>query len=64
MLPALKISGEFAFASGNTCTSGKPLAPEATCIISVSFRPVSKGPALGSVMITQNPFVVLTGNGD
>ncbi|MGA7918298.1 MAG: choice-of-anchor D domain-containing protein, partial [Candidatus Acidiferrales bacterium] len=63
-LPALTINGEFVFASGNTCTGGKSLAPEATCVISVSFKPVSRGLALGSVMITQNPFVVLTGNGD
>jgi 6-phosphogluconolactonase len=63
-LPALGITGPFAFAPTNTCTSGKSLAPGATCAISVNFKPVSKGLAIGSVTITENPFIILTGNGD
>ena len=63
-LPVFSIRGEFAFAPSSTCLTSKSLAPQATCAIGLTFKPVSKGPALGSVMITQNPFVVLTGNGD
>jgi hypothetical protein len=53
-LSGLTISGNFAFATGTTCTKTTTLAKGANCAIYVTFTPTSKGSKSGSVTITDN----------
>ncbi len=68
-LTGLTISGNFAFATGTTCTSSTVLSPGAPCYIYVSFAPTSKGSKSGSVTITDlalfgKQTISLSGTGD
>jgi len=51
------ISEDFAFTSGTTCANGETLAPAASCKISVTFTPSTKGTKLGSVTIKDNALI-------
>ncbi len=53
-LTGLSISGNFAFATGTTCTNTTSLTPGGTCVMEVTFKPTSKGSKSGSVTITDN----------
>ena len=69
-LTGLSISSNFAFATGTkACTNTTSLAPNATCVIYVTFKPTSKGQKSGSVTITDNALnspqhISLSGNGN
>jgi YVTN family beta-propeller protein len=68
-LSLLKMNGNFAFASGTTCTSSTTLAAGATCLMKITFTPTTKGSKTGSVTIGDNALVStstvsLSGNGD
>jgi YVTN family beta-propeller protein len=54
ILSNLSISGNFALASGTSCTSTTTLAPAGSCLIKVTFTPTSKGSRSGSVTIKDN----------
>jgi uncharacterized repeat protein (TIGR01451 family) len=56
ILSGLSISGNFAFGTvaGTNCTSSTTLAPGATCVIGVSFKPNSTGSKSGSIKISDN----------
>ena len=56
ILSGLSVSSNFAFATvaGTNCTSSTTLAPGATCVIGVSFKPTSTGSKSGSVKISDN----------
>ena len=56
ILSSLNISGNFALASGTTCTKTTTLAPGANCQIKVTFTPASKGSKSGAVTIGDNAF--------
>jgi YVTN family beta-propeller protein len=63
------ISGDFAFASGTTCSNGTTLAPKSTCVMNVTFTPTQKGKRTGRVLIHDNALirekeVFLSGTGD
>ena len=52
-----QISASAAFntnGADTTCSSGKTLAPSASCIVSIEFAPVNVGPVTGSLVITDN----------
>lgn len=51
-LTGLSINGNFAFASGTTCSNSTMLSPGGTCLIYVSFKPTTRGSKSGSVTIT------------
>jgi hypothetical protein len=69
-LTGLKISGNFAFAAGTTCTSSTVLAPGTPCSIYVTFTPTTKGARYsGTVTITDHTligtqFISLSGTGN
>ncbi len=68
-LKTISINGNFAIASGTTCTDGWTLNPSATCVIKVTFAPKATGPARGSLIINDNALlspqvVILSGSGD
>jgi hypothetical protein len=68
-LGALSISGEFAIASGTTCTNGGSVAAGASCKINVTFTPKAKGTRTGTLTITDNAqnspqTAALSGTGD
>ena len=53
--PAGTNSGDFAIATGSTCTNGSTVVPSATCTINVTFTPAAagaRGPA--SIVITDD----------
>jgi len=63
------ISGNFAQASGTTCTTGGAVAAGANCVINVTFTPTAMGSRSGSVKITDNALcspqtISLSGTGD
>jgi YVTN family beta-propeller protein len=69
VLSKLTISGDFAFASGTTCSNGTTLAPNAQCVMNVTFTPKGKGKRVGCVEIHDNTLfqkqkVPLSGMGD
>jgi Abnormal spindle-like microcephaly-assoc'd, ASPM-SPD-2-Hydin len=53
-LSTVSISGNFALASGTTCAHNTALAPNANCLIKVTFTPTSKGSKSGTVTVTDN----------
>lgn len=68
-LGTLTISGNFALASGTTCSNGGTVAAGASCAINVTFTPTAKGTRTGSVKITDNALssprsISLSGTGD
>lgn len=69
LLWKLTISGNFAFASGTTCSNGTTLAPNAQCVMNVTFTPKGKGNRVGCVELHDNTLfrkqkVPLSGVGD
>ncbi|MGC1580981.1 MAG: choice-of-anchor D domain-containing protein [Candidatus Acidiferrales bacterium] len=53
-LSGLSVSGNFATATGTTCTKTTTLTPGAACFLYVTFTPASKGSKSGSLVITDN----------
>jgi hypothetical protein len=47
-------SGDFAIASGTTCTNGASVAPNASCVIQLTFTPTGLGTRSATVGITDN----------
>ena len=47
-------SGDFAIASGSTCTNGASVAPNASCVIQLTFTPTGLGTRNATVGITDN----------
>lgn len=67
-LSSVTINGDFALASGTTCTNGMSLKTGASCTINVTFTPASKGGKMGGVTIKDNALInpqiiVLSGTG-
>jgi hypothetical protein len=65
----MTITGNFAFASGTTCSNGTMLAPNAQCVINVTFTPKGRGKRIGCVELQDNALfkrqkVQLSGMGD
>jgi hypothetical protein len=48
------ISGDFAFVQGTTCSKGTTLAPQANCVMNITFTPKAKGKRAGDVTILDN----------
>jgi YVTN family beta-propeller protein len=68
ILDAISVTGNFALASGTTCSAGQSLSPSQTCNIVVTFKPTKTGFAAGAVNISDNTLlchtiVLLTGTG-
>jgi hypothetical protein len=68
-LVSLTISGNFALASGTTCSGGGSVAAGDSCVINVTFTPTAKGTRTGAVKIKDNAlstpqWIVLVGTGD
>ncbi len=68
-LTGLTISGNFALATGTTCTNSTVLSPGAPCYIYVTFMPTTKGSKSGTVTITDHTlfglqFIWLSGAGN
>ena len=68
-LTGLTISGNFALATGTTCTNSTVLSPGAPCYIYVTFTPTTKGSKSGTVTITDHTlfgtqFIWLSGTGN
>ena len=68
-LGTLSIRGNFAIASGSTCTNGASVAAGKTCKIYVTFTPTAKGADTGTLTITDNALnspqsAGLSGTGD
>jgi hypothetical protein len=66
--PAVSVSGPFLTSTGTTCTNGKVLAVNATCLIYVEFKPTAGGYATGALSVTDNDVtspqtVALSGTG-
>jgi hypothetical protein len=60
--------GDFAIASGATCTAGLSIAPKGTCVASISFAPTATGTLSATLEINDNApgspqMVPLTGTG-
>ena len=53
-LKDVDIFGDFAIASGTTCTDGSTVLPSANCIIYITFTPQSKGQRSGRLSIRDN----------
>jgi len=55
---AAAISGtnaaDFAVAAGTTCTNGAAVAPNATCVINITFTPTAAGARAATLSITDN----------
>jgi uncharacterized repeat protein (TIGR01451 family) len=69
LLNGLSISGNFASATGTTCTGTTSLAVNATCTLNVVFKPTSRGSKSGSITVSDNAqnspqSVSLSGNGN
>lgn len=47
-------SSDYAIASGTTCTANLSIAPNANCIIQVTFSPLAAGTLTASLVITDN----------
>ena len=68
-LSSISISGNFASATGGTCTNSTQLSANNTCTIAVVFKPTSKGSKSGSITISDSArnspqTVALSGTGD
>ena len=66
--PAVSVSGPFLTSTGTTCTNGKVLAVNATCLIYVEFKPTTGGYVTGAVSVadsdvTSPQTVALAGTG-
>ena len=47
-------AADFAVAAGTTCTNGAAVAPNATCVINITFTPTAAGARAASLSITDN----------
>ena len=56
-LSVLSVSGNFALATGTTCTKTTTLAPGANCLMKVTFTPATKGSKTGSITIGDNALI-------
>jgi hypothetical protein len=56
-LGTVAISGDFALASGTTCSNGGTVAAGGNCVINVTFAPTAKGTRTGRVTITDNALI-------
>jgi len=68
-LRKLTIGGDFAFASGTTCSDGSTLAPNQQCVMNITFTPKGRGKRIGGVELQDNALfkkqeVPLSGMGD
>jgi len=68
VLNAINVTGNFALASGTTCTAGQTLTPPQTCNIAIEFMPTKTGFIAGAVEVSDNTLfgheiVILTGTG-
>jgi YVTN family beta-propeller protein/adhesin HecA-like repeat protein len=54
VLSKVAISGDFAFVQGTTCSKGTTLAPQANCVMNITFTPKAKGKRAGDVIILDN----------
>lgn len=68
-LATLSLNGNFALASGTTCTNGGSIIAGSSCLINLTFTPTGKGVRTGNVKITDNAMVspqiiVLSGTGN
>jgi len=68
-LSALNVTGDFAFASGTTCSTTTKLLPNQSCVMMVTFTPKKTGKETCRVIIedntvTQKQEVMLYGTGD
>ena len=62
------ISGNFAIAAGTTCANGAVVAPNASCVVNVTFSPATTGSKTGTLTLSNNAqpalqTVALSGNG-
>lgn len=62
------ITGNFALASGTTCTNGATVAAGSSCVLNVTFTPATAGTLNGSIVLTDNAStssqtISLTGTG-
>ena len=65
---AATVSGDFALASGTTCTNSSTVAPAASCTINITFTPTATGTRAGTLTINDNvtgspQTIALTGTG-
>ncbi|MBV9625748.1 MAG: choice-of-anchor D domain-containing protein [Acidobacteria bacterium] len=56
-LSTMMVTGDFALASGTTCTNGTSLAGGGSCVMKVTFTPTATGKRLGSVTIKDNALI-------
>jgi len=68
-LRKMTIGGDFAFASGTTCSGGSTLAPNQQCVMNITFTPKGRGKRIGGVELQDNTLfkkqeVPLSGMGD
>ena len=47
-------AADFAVAAGTTCTNGAAVAPNATCVINITFTPTAAGARAATLSITDN----------
>jgi len=69
VLSSIAVSGNFALASGTTCSNGTSLAPASSCVMNVTFTPTAIGMQYGRLTIRDNALprtqeVALSGTGD
>jgi hypothetical protein len=67
-ITSVAVTGDFAVASGTTCTNGATVAAGASCVVNVTFTPTTVGTLNGSVVLTDNgtpstQTIALTGTG-
>jgi len=63
--------GDYAIASGTSCTAGLSIAPNGTCVVNVTFTPTGSGTRTANLLLTDNSggtagttqTVTLTGTG-
>ncbi len=68
-LRKMTIGGNFAFASGTTCSGGSTLAPNQQCVMNITFTPKGRGKRIGGVELQDNALfkkqqLPLSGMGD
>jgi predicted secreted protein len=51
---SIKVTGDFALASGTTCSTSTPVAGSGNCVFNVTFTPLAIGNLSGTLTITDN----------
>ncbi|MGO8731190.1 MAG: beta strand repeat-containing protein [Terriglobia bacterium] len=51
---SIAVTGDFAIASGTTCTTSAPVPGSSNCVINVTFTPTATGSRSGSLTLTYN----------